>query len=61
MLQNLTLYSDQELSLLVFNTEYLYVHRHQFTRSELAEHFVFTNDQWVEFQDDLEIELLEAQ
>jgi hypothetical protein len=44
-----------ELSLVVYNDEYLYNNRFRLTESELKElGFKFTSDQWVEFQNDLE-------
>jgi hypothetical protein len=50
---NLTEYSDRELSLQVFNDEYLYGLRYIELRDLLNERFLFTDAQWVELLKDL--------
>ena len=57
-MQDLTQYSDQELSLVVFNTEYLYHLRHNESAlfEVLDESFVYTDDQRAELIQDIEDE-----
>jgi hypothetical protein len=55
--QDITGYSDQELSLLVYNTEYLYNLRHRYNLKDLLEQdFIFTDSQWDTLLADLELE-----
>lgn len=58
-MQNITQYSDQALTLLVMNTEYLYVNRHDLTKNHLSDLFIFTDTQWECLQQDLRVELSE--
>jgi hypothetical protein len=52
--QDLTQYSDGELSLHVFNDEYLYRQRNSRHLKELLnEIFIFTDGQWEELENDL--------
>ena len=56
-MQDITQYSDNELSLIIFNDEYLYTIRHGLTKEGLTElGIIFTNEQWEEFKSDLENE-----
>jgi hypothetical protein len=51
---NITQYPDSELSLIVFNDEYLYTHRHsRHLKHVLDEMFIYTPEQWAELQEDL--------
>ena len=51
---DLTQYTDSELSLWVFNDEGLYRQRHsEYLKETLRELFIFTNAQWEELQQDL--------
>ena len=53
--QDLKIHSDNELSLLVFNDEYLYRIRHrQHFKDLIDECFEYTDDQWQVLVDDLE-------
>ena len=55
--QDITQHSDQELSLLVFNDEYLYLRRHLPSFIELIkEMFIFTDEQLQVLIEDLEEE-----
>lgn len=55
--QDLTKYSDSELSLVVMNDEGLYNMRHQQNlRHTLEEFFIFTDEQWNELEQDLKDE-----
>lgn len=50
-------YSDDELSLVIFNDESLYRQRYSLTKSVLREYGIkFTQEQWETFQDDLNSE-----
>ena len=53
--QDLTQYSDQELSLLVFNTESLYLYRRDFRllKALLDESFYYTMDQLEVLEQDI--------
>ena len=52
---DLTQYGEQELSLHVFNEEYLYNNRHRmFLKDILDDTFIYTDEQWIELQADLE-------
>lgn len=52
-----TQYSDNELSLLIYNDESLYRMRYRLDKELLKEFNIkFTNDQWEVFQDDLNSE-----
>lgn len=52
---DLTQYGEQELSLHVFNDEYLYNIRHRmFLKDILDDTFIYTDEQWIELQADLE-------
>ena len=55
-MQDLTTYTTGELSMMVMNDESLYTQRHNLTREQLAEMFVFTDEQWEELQNDLQEE-----
>ena len=58
--QDLTQYSDNELSMHVFNDEYLYNNRHRsFFKSIIDETFVYTAEQWDVLSDDLQDDLEE--
>ena len=51
---DLTQYGEQELSLHVFNDEYLYNNRHRmFLKDILDDTFIYTDEQWIELQADL--------
>lgn len=53
--QDLREYSDNELSLIVFNDEYLYRMRHkEYLFEELDEFFLYTQDQLDTLKQDLE-------
>jgi len=54
-MQNLTQYSDQELSLNVFNDEYFYleIHNRPFLMALIAEEFIYTADQMAVLIQDL--------
>jgi hypothetical protein len=58
--QDITMYSDLELSLLVFNTESLYLQRHdnQFNDT-VNEYFTFTPEQLAVLVDDIQDDLIE--
>lgn len=57
MKQDITEYSDSELSLLVMNDEGLYrMRRSSNLRAELEEFFIFTDEQWDELAQDLQEE-----
>lgn len=52
--QDLTQYSDSELSMVVFNDEYLYNMRHKpYLKYTLDELFIYTPDQLDELENDL--------
>lgn len=53
---DITSYSDRELSLHVYNNEFLYKRRFSLNKEELKEYFLFTNNQWEELLEDLEEE-----
>ena len=54
-MQDLTQYSESELSMWVFNDEYLYNNRHRMhLKSILDDLFIYTDEQWIELQADLE-------
>lgn len=54
-MEDLTQYSNAELSLHVFNDESLYNIRHRaFLKATLEELFLFTPEQWEELEADLE-------
>jgi len=56
--QDLTQYSDNELSLLVFNDEGLYKQRHRsYFIDDIKEFFIFTDEQLEVLQQDLQDEL----
>lgn len=56
--EDLTQYSDAELSLRVFNEEWLYRVRHsRGLRSALDELFIYNGEQWAELMSDLESDL----
>lgn len=58
--QDLTEYSDAELSLNVFNDESLYNQRFCSDLKELLDEiFIYTEEQWEELQEDLESDLEE--
>ena len=54
-MQDLTQYSDQELSFNVFNTEYFYIERHNkpYLMALVAEEFIYTPEQMSELEQDL--------
>ena len=54
-MQNLTQYTDQELSLIVFNDEYFYIERHNlpYLKALINEEFVYTPEQMHELENDL--------
>ncbi len=56
--QDIRHYSDDELSLLVFNDEYYYVERHDrdYLKALLDEQFVYTDDQYKVLIKDLELD-----
>jgi len=57
---DITEYSDSELSLLVFNTEYLYEQRHSKGFDEVLDQlFIYTPKQWQELIADLQDDLFE--
>jgi hypothetical protein len=57
MKQDITEYSDSELSLLVMNDEGLYrMRRSSNLRAELEQVFIFTDEQWDELAQDLQEE-----
>lgn len=59
--QDITGYSDQELSLLVFNDVYLYNMRHNSEfLSFINDHFVFTEEQLEVLEQDLKDDLNEG-
>ena len=52
-----TKYGVSELELVIDNTEYLYINRHNLTKQCLFElNIQFTDEQWQHFQDNLELE-----
>ena len=52
--QDLTEYSDSELSLMVFNDEGLYrMRRRPGLKELLEEYFVFTEEQWEQLENDI--------
>lgn len=60
-MQDLTMYSDNELSLQVFNTEYFYTERHYQDKPDYVvalchEEFIFTDRQLEVLLEDLEQE-----
>lgn len=56
-MQDLCQYSDNELSLTVYNDEFLYKRRHRSDfKALLNELYIFTDDQWETFVNDLEDE-----
>lgn len=58
MKQDITMYSDCELSLLVFNDEYLYSVRHKRGfKGMIEELFTYTQDQLNELNQDLQDDL----
>lgn len=58
--QNLTEYSNNELSLMVFNDEYLYNRRHTSNFIDLLDELFIYNDEQLEvLQNDLNDDLLE--
>ena len=56
MKQDITIYSDNELSLIVFNDEYLYKLRHneRALLETLNEFFIFNDEQLETLKDDLQ-------
>jgi hypothetical protein len=57
--QDITLYSDNELSLIVFNDEYFYNHRHRRDLIPmLQDMFIFTDAQLKVLEEDLEEDLI---
>lgn len=57
MKQDITEYSDSELSLIVMNDEGLYrMRRSSNLRAELEQVFIFTDEQWDELAQDLQEE-----
>lgn len=59
--QDLTKYSDDELSLIVFNTEYLYIKRHSKGMLRyLKMNYRYTKKQLEVLKDDLAIDLVET-
>jgi len=57
-MKDITNYSVQELSLLVFNTESLYNIRFMVDlRSTLEELYIFTEEQWDELESDIDSDL----
>ena len=59
-MEDLTRYSDQELSLMVFNDEYLYNQRHNSGFSDLIDElFIYTEEQKDELIQDLTDDLEE--
>jgi hypothetical protein len=59
--QDLTSHSDNELSLIVFNDEYLYRQRsNPHLEDILNEHFIFTIDQYQTLCQDIQDELNES-
>ena len=61
-MENLKQYSDQELSLRVFNDEYFYIERAntEFLKALINEEFHYTQDQMSVLLDDLEADQLES-
>jgi hypothetical protein len=60
---DITMYSDSELSLIVFNEEWLYKMRHYGRKgfiSILDEYYIYTQAQLDELENDLEQELSEV-
>ena len=56
-MSDLTKFGENELSLIIYNTEGLYNIRHKITKYDLDEFgFLFTEAQWETFQQDLEEE-----
>lgn len=54
---DLTVHSDQELSLLVYNTEYLYHQRNRLVLRQILEaEFIFSESQWETLEADLNLE-----
>ena len=55
-MQNITQYSDQELSLNVFNDEYFYIERNDrpYLMALINEEFIYTADQMAELIQDLD-------
>ena len=55
-MQNITQYSDQELSLNVFNDEYFYIERNDrpYLMALINEEFIYTTDQMAELIQDLD-------
>jgi len=59
---DITQYSDSELSLIVFNDEYLYSKRHsRHLKDTLDEFFIYTPEQWQELQQDLQDDANESE
>ncbi len=64
-MQNITQYSDQELSLVVFNDEYFYTERDHngnadYLMALIEEEFVYTPDQLAVLMEDLEADKQEG-
>jgi len=60
--EDLTVYGDSELSLRVFNEEWLYNMRtYSSFQSILEEYYIFDQAQWDELENDLEIDLAEGE
>lgn len=58
--QNLREYSDNELSLVVFNDEYLYAIRHRrIFMQTIEKYFLYTEEQLEVLKQDLESDLIE--
>jgi hypothetical protein len=56
-MQDITQYSDNELSRLVFNDEYLYWSRRKpFLKDIIDQSYIYTDEQWATLQQDLEDE-----
>ena len=55
-MNNITQYSDQELSLNVFNDEYFYIERHNkpYLMALINEEFIYTPEQLAVLEQDLE-------
>jgi hypothetical protein len=53
--QDLTMHSDDELSMIVFNDEPLYKERHKpYIKQLLKAYYIFTDDQWYVLKQDLD-------
>ena len=62
-MQDITMYSDNELSLQVFNDEYFYIERHNldYVLALCYEEFIFTDEQLNVLKQDIKDDLEEEQ